>query len=82
MKRSPGRSLVGGDTEADHVHIGQCRAHHVVQSLPEQRPRPMQAGRVADDQLPIPDGSDAAYRTTGRLGLVRRDHDLLADNAW
>ena len=82
----PGQVLVAGtdvirrgDAEADHVDLGERGADQAVEALAEQRPRPVQAGRVDDDQLRVGPVHDAADHPPRRLRAVARDRDLGAD---
>ena len=63
--------LVGGHAEADDVDLGQVVAHQVVEPLAEQRARPVQAGRVDEDQLRVGPVHDAADRVPGGLRPAR-----------
>ena len=69
----------GRDAEPDHVHLGQGGADQAVQALAEQRPRPVQAGRVHEDQLGVRAVHDAADHPPGGLRPVAGDRHLGAD---
>src|SRR5450631_2299650 len=72
--------LVGRQAEADHVHLQQRLADHVVQALAQQRSGFVQTWRVDQDQLPRLRGHDPPDGVPGGLWLARRDGDLLADH--
>ena len=71
--------LVGGQAERDDVHLGQRVPHQIVQPLPQQRARPVQARRVHEHGLRVRPVHDPADRVPGGLGPCRHDRDLLPD---
>ena len=62
--------LVGGEAHRDHVDLRPGGRHQVVEPLAEQRPRPVQAGGVDQDQLGVGAVHDAAHHGAGGLRLV------------
>src|SRR5450631_2120946 len=72
--------LVCRQAEADHVHLQQRLADHVVQALTQQRSGFVQTWRVDQDQLPRLRGHDPPDGVSGGLWLARCDGYLLADH--
>ena len=70
---------VGGQQQRDHVDLGPGLADHGVQPLAEQRPGPVQAGRVDQDQLGVRPGENAAQGVPGGLRPAAGDGHLRAD---
>ena len=71
--------LVGRQAEADDVDLGPGRAYLGVETLAQQRPRPVQPGGVEQDELGVRTVHDAAHDPPCGLRLAGRDGDLLAD---
>ncbi len=71
--------LVRRDAEADHVHLRQGGAHHVVEPLSEQRAGTVQPGGVDQYQLGVVAVHDAPDGVPGRLRPPGGDRDLRAD---
>src|SRR5256714_486875 len=71
--------LVGRDAQADHVDLAPRLPDEVVEPLPEQGTRPVQAGRVDEHELRVRPVQDSAYHVPRGLRLGRGDRDLLAD---
>ena len=72
-------TLVGGQAEEHDVDLGEGLAHHVVESLAQQRARAVVSGGVHENQLvtvPVHDAADVVAR---RLGTARGDGDLAPD---
>ena len=69
--------FVGRKAEPDSVNLGQGVGHEVVEPLAQQRARPVQAGRIDQDQLCVLAVDDTADRVAGGLRLGRCDGHLL-----
>src|SRR5207248_5136734 len=76
---APADLLVRGDAQADHVDLAPGVPHEVVEPLPEQRARPVQTGRVDEDELRVRPVQYPADHVPGGLRLGRGDRDLLPD---
>jgi hypothetical protein len=72
-------ALVSRHAEPDDIDIAQRRANDIVEPFAEQGARPVQSGRVDDDELGVRSVDDSPNRPPGRLRLVARDSDLRAD---
>src|SRR6185312_6669556 len=71
--------LVGRDAKTDDVDLRVGVRHQVVQALPQQRARSVQAWGVDKDDLEVLSVHDAANRVPGGLRPVRRDGHFGAD---
>ena len=71
--------LVGRQADPDHVDLGPGGPDDVVEPLPEQGPRLVQARGVDQHQLGVGPVHDPAHRVPGGLRLGRGDRDLAAD---
>ena len=72
-------ALVGGQAEKHDVDLGEGLAHHVVESLTQQRARAVVSGGVHEYQLVVVPVHDAANVVARRLGTARGDRDLAPD---
>ena len=72
-------ALVGGQAEEHDVDLGEGLAHHVVESLAQQRARAVVSGGVHEHQLVVVPVHDAADVVARRLGTARGDRDLAPD---
>ena len=72
-------ALVGGQAEEHDVNLGEGLAHHIVESLAQQRARAVVSGGVHKHQLVVVPVHDAADVVARRLGTARGDRDLAPD---
>ena len=72
-------ALVGGQAEEHDVDLGEGLAHHVVESLAQQRARAVVSGGVHEHQLVVIPVHDAADVVARRLGTARGDRNLAPD---
>ena len=72
-------ALIGGQAEKHDVDLGEGLAHHVVESLAQQRARAVVSGGVHENQLVVVPVHDAADVVARRLGTARGDRDLAPD---
>jgi hypothetical protein len=70
--------LACGEYEEDRLDLLERGVHRLLHPLGERVERPLEAGKVSQDELVVVAVVDSEDAPPGRLGLVRDDRDLAA----